>query len=88
MQQAVHSIENEPAHTVEIVVHITDTLDEQHRANLVAAVVCDDGIISAEFCQTRYHLMLIRYDRYLYSSQDVLDRVKAKQVSAQLVGPV
>ena len=31
MSQALHSIESEPNHTVEIVVHITDTLGEQQR---------------------------------------------------------
>ena len=88
MQQTVRSIESEPAHSVEIVVHVTDTLDEQHRGTLVAALVNDSGILSAEFCPMRYHLMLIRYDRYIHSSQEVLDRVRSNHVNAQLVGPV
>ena len=88
MQQTVRSIENEPAHSVEIVVHVNDTLDVQQRGNLVANLVNDSGILSAEFCPTRYHLMLITYDRYIYSSQEVLDRVRSNNIDAQLVGPV
>jgi len=88
MQQAIHSIENEPEHSVEIVVHITETLDEQHRGNMVAALKNDNGIVAAEFCALRYHLMLVRYDKDRYSSQDVLSRVRSQQVHARLIGPV
>jgi len=88
MAQALHSIETYPEHTVEIVVHITETLGEQQRRDLVAALEGDGGITTAEFCPLRYHLMLVRYDRDLYSSQDVLDRVVSKNVNARLIGPV
>jgi hypothetical protein len=88
MAQALHSIETYPEHTVEIVVHITDSLGEQQRDKLVAALEDNAGITTAEFCPLRYHLMLVRYDRELYSSQDVLDRVKAQNIDARLIGPV
>ena len=88
MGQALHSIESEPEHTIEIVVHITETLGEQRRGDLVAALEDNDGITTAEFCPLRYHLMLVRYDRDLYSSQDVLDRVTSQNVDARLIGPV
>jgi hypothetical protein len=88
MGQALHSIESEPDHTVEIVVHITETLGEQQRGNLVAALEDGGSITTAEFCPLRYHLMLVRYDRDLYSSQDVLDQVTSRNVSARLIGPV
>jgi len=88
MSQALHSIENEPDHTVEIIVHITETLGEQRRGDLVAALENNGGITAAEFCPLRYHLMLVRYDRDLYSSQKVLDRVKLQNVNARLIGPV
>ena len=88
MGQALHSIESEPDHTVEIVVHITESLGEQRRGDLVAALQDNGGITTAEFCPLRYHLMLVRYDRDLYSSQDVLDRVTSQNVSARLIGPV
>ncbi|MGB5299770.1 MAG: hypothetical protein WBM52_15915 [Thiogranum sp.] len=88
MSQALHSIESEPNHTVEIVVHITETLGEQQRGDLVAALEGNGGIATAEFCPLRYHLMLVRYDRDLYSSQDVLERVTSHDVSARLIEPV
>ena len=88
MGQALHNLESEPDHTVEIVVHITETLGEQRREDLVAALENNGGITTAEFCPLRYHLMLVRYDRDLYSSQDVLDRVASQDVSARLIGPV
>ena len=88
MEQALHSIENKPDHTIEIVVHITENLDEQHRGNLVSSLGNNDGIVAAEFCLLRYHLMLVRYDRDMYSSQDVLTKVKSHNVDARLIGPV
>ena len=88
MGQTLHSIESEPDHTVEIVVHITEYLGEQRRGGLVAALEDNSGITTAEFCPLRFHLMLVRYDRDLYSSQDVLNRVKSQNVDARLIGPV
>ena len=63
MTQALHSIVKEPEHTIEIVVHITENLGEQQRWNLVASLGNNEGIVAAEFCPLRYHLMLVRYDR-------------------------
>ena len=87
MEQALHSIENEPEHTIEIVVHITEDLGDQQRRNLVASLGNNDGIVAAEFCPLRYHLMLLRYDRDMYSSQDVLAKVNSQNVNARLIGP-
>jgi len=87
MGQALHSIESEPDSTIEIVVHITETLGDQRREDLVTALEGNGGITAAEFCPF-YHLMLVRYDRDLYSSQDVLERVTSQNVKARLIGPV
>ena len=88
MVQALHSIESEPANTVEIVVHISENLGETKRRDLVAALENEDSIVSAEFCPLRYHLMLVRYDRDIASSQEVLASVMAKKYNARLIGPV
>jgi hypothetical protein len=88
MVQALHSIESEPANTVEIVVHISEMLGETRRNDLVAALESENSIVSAEFCPLRYHLMLVRYDRDMSSSQDVLASVKAQNYNARLIGPV
>ena len=88
MLQALNSIKNEQANTVEIVVHISETLGEARRKDLVTALEKDESIVSAEFCPLRYHLMLVRYDRDISSSQNVLSRVKDQNYSARLIGPV
>ena len=88
MVQALHSIESEPANTVEIVVHISEMLGETRRTDLVTAREGEDSIVSPEFCPLRYHLMLVRYDRDISSSQDVLASVKAQNYNARLIGPV
>ena len=88
MEQALNIIENEPEHTVEIVVHITETMGEKRRGDLVTALENNGGIVAAEFCPLRYHLLLVRYDRDMYSSQDVLGRFNSQNVNARLIGPV
>ena len=88
MLQALRSTEVEPANTVEIIVHISETLGEERRRDLVSALESEDSIVSAEFCPLRYHLMLVRYDRGIASSQDVLSSVLSQNYIARLIGPV
>lgn len=88
MEQASNTKGNEPAHTVEIVVHISEDLADQQRRDLVAALNSNASIVAAEFCPLRYHLMLIRYDRDTCSSQDVLNRVNSHNPGARLIGPI
>lgn len=86
-QHANHHTADEPD-TVEIVVHITENLEEAGRSDLVAALESDAAIVSAEFCPLRYHLLLVRYNRERYTSQDALDRVISHDLNARLIGPV
>ena len=88
MGEAAYSTRQEPDQSVEIVVHITEKLADEKRADLVSALENNDGIISAEFCPLRYHLMLVRYDRETFNSQDVLGKVSDQDVRAVLIGPV
>jgi hypothetical protein len=88
MEAAAYSIAQEPDHSVEIVVHVDETLPEVKRADMVNALQDIDGIISAEFCPLRHHLMLVRYDRETFSSSDVLGKVHDQDVHAELIGPV
>jgi hypothetical protein len=73
---------------VEIVVHVSESLEDEQRDNLVSALEKEAGIVSAEFCPLRYHLILVRYDRDRYSSQDVLSAVGAQKLQARLIGPI
>ena len=90
MDQVVHEMPllDEAKNTVEIVVHLAESLEDRQRNNLVAALGEEDSIVSAEFCPLRYHLMLVRYDRDKHSSQDVLNAFKAKKLQARLIGPI
>jgi len=88
MGEAAYSIRQEPDHSVEIVVHIEESLSEARRTQLVDTLENIDGIVSAEFCPLRYHLVLIRYDREAFNSQDVLGQVNSQDVHAVLIGPV
>ena len=88
MDQAVESTARKTKQTVEIIVHISEDLEDEQRDSVIAALEKDDGIVSAEFCPLRYHLMLVRYDRGQYSSQDVLSSVHSQKLSARLIGPV
>ena len=88
MDQRVQSINSGLQNTVEIVVHITEELNEDRRDNLTSALKNINGITDAEFCPLRYHLMLVRYDTDAFSSQDVLSSITSQDVHAQLIGPV
>jgi len=90
MDQVVHDMPtlDVAKNTVEIVVHISESLDDVQRNNLVVALEQNEGIVSAEFCPLRYHLMLVRYDREQYSSQDVLSAVNDQKLQARLIGPI
>jgi hypothetical protein len=78
----------DPEHTVEIIVHVDETLGESRRGDLVDALEEIDGVKSAEFCPLRYHLMLVNYDREKLNSQEVLTGVVSQNIHAELIGPV
>ena len=88
MGEALRSIQPDPDHIVEIVVHIEETLGEERRKDLVTALEANGDIRAAEFCPLRYHLMLVQYNRDTLSSQEVLGKVMAENVHAKLIGPV
>ena len=75
----------EVTNTIEIVVHVSENLEDRQRNNLVVALEEEYGIVSAEFCPFRYHLMLVRYDANMYSSQDLLASVRSQNVNARLM---
>jgi hypothetical protein len=90
MNQVVHDMPflNAARNTVEIVVHISESLDDLQRKQLVDALEDIEGVDSAEFCPLRYHLILVRYDRDRYSSQDILSAVSDQKLQARLIGPI
>jgi hypothetical protein len=79
---------NKARSAVEIVVHVSENLGDEQRKNLVVALEQEDGIVSAEFCPQRYHLMLVKYDRAKCASQAVLRAISAQKIEARLIGPI
>jgi hypothetical protein len=88
MAQTATSLFRQPQNHVEIVVHVDESLGADERNELVQHLVSIDGIEAAEFCPLRWHLMLVQYDRELINSHDVLGRVHAYNIHAELIGPV
>jgi hypothetical protein len=88
MDQMVQPLYTDAKNIVEIVMHITEGLDEDHRRSGVSALKEVYGINDAEFCPLHHHLMLVKYDRKVFSSQDVLRNVTLQNVNARLIGPV
>lgn len=88
MGEVAYDIHPEVERHVEIVLHVDETLGDERRSDLVKALEGTQGIRSAEFCPLRYHLMLVQYNRERISSQDVLTKVSAQSIHAELIGPV
>ena len=88
MDQVVQHMPNEAKNAVEIIVHIKEDLGDDQRKALVSALEGANGIIGAEFCPLRYHLVVARYDRNAVTSQDVLQSFNSLNVEAKLIGPI
>ena len=88
MEQAVQHVANVAKNAVEVVVHIREDLGEEQRNLVVSALEKTDGIIGAEFCLLRNHLVLAKYDKDIYSSQDVLKSFNSLNLKAKLIGPI
>ena len=88
MDQIVQPARHETKKTVEMVVHISEELNEDQRNNLTSGLETTNGITGAEFSPLRYHLMLVKYDTDVFSSRGVLRGVESHNVHARLIGPV
>jgi hypothetical protein len=88
MDEAVQKVPNDSKNAVEIVVHIKEDLGEEQRNLVVSALEKTDGITGAEFCLLRNHLMLVNYDRNIFSSQDALKSFNSLNLQAKLIGPI
>jgi hypothetical protein len=82
------SANDQISNTVEIIVYINETPDDITRKGLLAAILEDKDVYSAEFCPLRYHLLLVQYDRTKLNSLDVLSKVAARTPSAYILGPI
>ena len=88
MGEAIQKVPNEAKNAVEIVVHIKEDLGEEQRNLVVSALEKTVGITGAEFCLLRNHLMLVNYDKNIFSSQDTLKSFNSLNLQAKLIGPI
>ncbi|MEN8129941.1 MAG: hypothetical protein ABFS45_07050 [Pseudomonadota bacterium] len=88
MNQVAQSLPTEAKSAVEIVVYISKDLGDEQRNLVVAALEKTNGIIGAEFCLLRNHLVLAKYDKDILSSLDVLKSFNSLNLDAKLIGPI
>lgn len=70
----------------EVVVHINEELNKQHRDDLSQKVCKLAGVVSAELPDKQPHLMIVGFNSETTKSLQVLNGVKDSGVHAQLVG--
>ena len=88
MNQVEQHLPAEEKCAVEIVVYIRKDLGKEQQDLVVSALEKTNGIMGAEFCLMRNHLMLAKYDRNMMSSQDVLKSFNSLNLDAKLIGPI
>ncbi|MEN8108420.1 MAG: hypothetical protein ABFS22_10490 [Pseudomonadota bacterium] len=88
MNQVAQYLPKEAKSAVEIIVYISKDLGDEQRDLVVAAMEKTEGIIGAEFCLLRNHLVLAKYDKDILTSQDVLKSFNSLKLDAKLIGPI
>ena len=88
MNQVAQQLPVEEKCAVEVVVYIKKDLGEEQQDLVIAALQKTDGIMGAEFCVMRNHLVLAKYNKEIMSSQDVLKSFNSLNLDAKLVGPI
>ena len=88
MNQVAQHLPDQEKCAVEVVVYISKDLGDEQQNLVVSALEKTDGIMGAEFCQMRNHLVLAKYDRNMLSSQDVLKSFNSLNLEAKLIGPI
>jgi len=72
--------------STDIVIHINESLDNQHRIDLSEKVLNISGVKSASVQESRPHLMIVAYNKAETKAYEVLDNVRKTGMHAQLVG--
>jgi len=88
MDMAVQNIPDEVKNIVEVVVYVKKDLALDQQFMVVSLLEQTHGISGVEFCPLRNHLVLARYDKDIFSSQDVLKSFNALNLEARLIGPI
>jgi hypothetical protein len=88
MDRAMQHIAGDAVNAVEIVVHVKQDLGESQQHQVISALEKTDGILGAEFCLLRNHLVVAKYNKDVFSSQDVLKSFHSLNLDARLIGPI
>ena len=70
---------------IDIVIHINEELDKQHRATFSDSVEKIDGVVSASLQEARPHLMVVGYNPDEVKASDVINSVRKTGMHAQLI---
>jgi cell division protein FtsX len=88
MNQVAQQLPVKEKCAVEVVVYIKKDLGEEQQKLVISALEQTDGIMEAEFCVMRNHLVLAKYNKEIMSSQDVLRSFNSLNLEAKLIGPI
>jgi hypothetical protein len=88
MNQVAQHLPAEEKCAVEVVVYIKKDLGEEQQNLVISALEQTNGIMGAEFCVMRNHLVIAKYDKDIVSSQDVLKSFNSLNLDAKLIGPI
>jgi 6-phosphofructokinase len=76
------------ARKVDVIVHINEHLDKNHRAHIENVMGRETGVLQARFNAQRHHLMIVAYDPKQINSAMILNHIRHQNVNAQLVGGI
>lgn len=71
---------------VDVVVHIDQTLEEEHRMRIEGQLRGINGVVSVHNSDDRPHLLIVQYNPDKTGSATILETVTGQGVSAELVG--
>ena len=74
--------------SIEIIVHIDESLSDEHLSQLEKHLCEDHGISHASISPKHQHLMLVDYLPDSIDAMQVLTYVKTKGVHAELIGGI
>jgi hypothetical protein len=73
-------------HLSDIVIHVTETLDESGLRGIECDLCGLDGVIAARHSPSRNHFVMVTYDREETKAFNLLAPLKARGLHAQLIG--
>ena len=71
---------------VDVTLHVDENLTREVRAEVENALRSMDGVVSVHNSHAKPHLIVVEYNPKKANSHDLLDRVQAQGVHAELIG--